>query len=65
MQYQRLYQEMQDVAVAGFIQGKPKMKASRSLPAAFGMKQAVRARVGTRAYVQLYHIYPIHPIAPL
>lgn len=47
MQYQRLYQEMQDVAVAGFIQGKPKMKASRSLPAAFGMKQAQKTRVET------------------
>lgn len=43
MQYQRLSQEMQDVAVAGLIQRKPKLKASRSLPA-FGMKQVAKPR---------------------
>ena len=33
MQQQRLAQEIQDAAVAGLIQKKPKLKASRSLPA--------------------------------
>ena len=45
IQHQRLSQEMQEIAVAGLIQRKPKMKASRSLPAII-MKQPPRARVG-------------------
>lgn len=47
MQYDRLYQEMQDIAVAGLIQKRPKMKASRSLPAiGLGAKHAPKPRVG-------------------
>ena len=46
MQHQRLAQEMHEIAVAGLIQRKPKMKASRSLPAII-MKQPPRARVSS------------------
>ena len=46
MQYDRLYQEMQDIAVASLIQKRPKMKASRSLPAiGLGAKHALKSRV--------------------
>ena len=46
MQYERLYQEMKDIAVAGLIQKRPKMKASRSLPAiGLGAKHTPRPRV--------------------
>ena len=46
MQYDRLYQEMQDIAVAGLIKKRPKMKASRSLPAfGLGAKHAPKPRV--------------------
>ena len=46
MQYDRLHQEMQDIAVAGLIQKRPKMKASRSLPAiGLGAKHAPKPRV--------------------
>ena len=44
MQYQRLAQEMQDAAVAGLIQKRPRIKASRSLPAIV-MKPAPKPRV--------------------
>ena len=44
MQYQRLAQEMQDAAVAGLIQRRPRIKASRSLPAIV-MKPAPKPRV--------------------
>ncbi|CAI8058076.1 Ras-GEF domain-containing family member 1B [Geodia barretti] len=45
MQYERLYQEMKDIAVAGLIQKRPKMKASRSLPAiGLGAKHTPRPR---------------------
>lgn len=46
MQHQRLAQEMHEIAVAGLIQRKPKMKASRSLPAII-MNQPPRARVSS------------------
>ena len=44
MQHQRLAQEMQDAAVAGLIQRRPRIKASRSLPAIV-MKPAPKPRV--------------------
>ena len=44
MQYQRLAQEMQDAAVAGLIQRRPRIKASRSLPAIV-MKPGPKPRV--------------------
>ena len=46
MQYDRLSQEMQDIAVAGLILKRPRMKASRSLPAiGLGAKHTPRPRV--------------------
>ena len=46
IQYNRLYQEMQDIAVAGLIQKRPKMKASRSLPSiGLGSKHPPKPRV--------------------
>lgn len=45
MQQQRLAQEIQDAAVAGIIQKRPKMKASRSLPA-MALKTTPKNRVG-------------------
>ena len=48
MQYDRLNQEMQDIAVAGLIQKRPKMKASRSLPAiGLGARHPPKLRVST------------------
>ena len=49
MQYQRLAQEMQDAAVAGLIQRRPRIKASRSLPAIV-MKPAPKPRVRKERY---------------
>lgn len=44
MQQQRLAQEMQDAAIGNIIQKRPKMKASRSLPAMV-LKPAPKTRV--------------------
>ena len=56
MQYDRLHQEMQDIAVAGLIQRRPKMKASRSLPAiGLGARHAPKSRVCI--YIPIYMIY--------
>ena len=44
MQQQRLAQEMQDAAVTGLVQKRPRMKASRSLPHMV-LKPAPRTRV--------------------
>ena len=44
MQQQRLAQEMQDATVVSIIQKRPKMKASRSLPAVL-LKPAPKSRV--------------------
>lgn len=44
MQQQRLAQEMQDAAVVSIIQKRPKMKASRSLPAMV-LKPGPKSRV--------------------
>ncbi len=52
MQQQRLAQEIQDAAVAGLIQKRPKMKASRSLPAVV-LKPTPKSRVSnTRAHTK-------------
>lgn len=44
MQQQRLAQEMQDATVVSIIQKRPKMKASRSLPAMV-LKPGPKSRV--------------------
>lgn len=44
MQHHRLSQEMQEVAMASLIQRRPRIKASRSLPA-IAIKQPLRPRV--------------------
>lgn len=46
MQQQRLAQEMQDAAVVSLIQKRPKMKASRSLPAMV-LKHVPKTRVSS------------------
>ena len=54
MQYERLSQEMQDIAVAGLILKRPKMKASRSLPAiGIGVKHTPRPRVRTPSFLSV------------
>lgn len=50
MQQQRLAQEMQDATVVSIIQRKPKMKASRSLPAVL-LKPAPKSRVSGMLHV--------------
>ncbi len=55
MQHQRLAQEMQDIAEARLVNSKPKMKASRSLPAMV-MKPSHKPRVSSTLYLQLSYI---------
>ena len=55
MQYDRLSQEMEDIAVAGLIQKRPKMKASRSLPAiGLGAKHTLKLRVSLSLPLSLF-----------